>query len=559
VSVHAGPYTRGLARRLVEAEETIKALLSGQIDAIVEASGETPILLAKAQEALRASEAQYRQIVETTTDGIIKLDIEERMVFVNRRFAEMLGYEPGDIVGMSVFAVMSAAATALMTESVLRRRAGSQDALDTTLRHKDGSEIAVNIVASSMLNGDGQYVGNLGVVRDVTERTKLQAQLMVSDRMASVGTLAAGVAHEINNPLTAVIGNLDVVIESVVSTTGERPSSMSPERMGVWLRENVEEPLVEARDAAERVRLIVRDLKIFSRSPAEEPTGPVDVERVMESSLRMAWNEIRHRARLVKVYGRVPHVGVNEARLGQVFLNLIVNGAQAIQEGRAEDNEIRVTTSLSGERVVIEVSDTGAGIPPEIIGRIFDAFFTTKAVGIGTGLGLAICHRIVTDMGGGLTVESEVGKGSTFRVALPVYRERTTELAPVDVAPSTGRRGRILVVDDEALVLRVVERSLSAEHEIATVTSAAEALALCTSGAKFDLILCDLIMPDMTGMDLHREIARVAPEMVDRMIFLTGGAFTPGARQFLSEIAREHIEKPFELASLREVVRRYLE
>ena len=560
MSVHAGPYTRGLARRLVEAEETIKALLSGQIDAIVEASGETPILLAKAQEALRASEEQYRQIVETTTDGIIKLDVEERMVFVNSRFAEMLGYESGDIVGMSVFAVMSAAATALMTESVLRRRAGSQDALDTTLRHKDGSEIAVNIVASSMLNGEGQYVGNLGVVRDVTERRKLQAQLMVSDRMASVGTLAAGVAHEINNPLTAVIGNLDFVIENVTTTSAERPSSMSPERIDAWLRQNVAEPLVEARDAAERVRLIVRDLKIFSRSPVEvEPRGPVDVEKVMESSLRMAWNEIRHRAHLVKVYGRVPDVAVNEARLGQVFLNLIVNGAQAIAEGHAEDNEIRVTTSLSGERVVIEVSDTGAGIPPAIIGRIFDAFFTTKEVGGGTGLGLAICHRIVTDMGGYLTVESEVGKGSTFRVTLPVCRENATEVALAEVAPSAVRRGRILVVDDEELVLRLVERSLSADHDVVTVSSAREALALCVSGARFDVILCDLMMPDMTGMDLHRELARVAPELVDRMVFLTGGAFTASARQFLAEVAREHLDKPFELTGLRMLVRRYLE
>ena len=553
------PYTRGLARRLVEAEETIKALLSGQIDAILEASGETPLLLANAQEALRASEEQYRQIVETTTDGIIKLDGAERMVFVNRRFAEMLGYEPGDIVGMSVFAVMSPAATALMTASILRRRAGSQDTLDTTLRHKDGSEIAVNIVASSMLNGDGQYVGNLGVVRDVTERTKLQAQLMVSDRMASVGTLAAGVAHEINNPLTAVIGNLDFVIEDVARATAERSLGMTPERNNAWLRETIQEPLVEARDAAERVKLIVRDLKIFSRSPVEEPRGPIDVEKVMESSLRMAWNEIRHRAHLVKVYGRVLDVAVNEARLGQVFLNLVVNAAQAIQEGQAEDNEIRITTSVKGERVVIEVSDTGAGIPPVIIGRVFDAFFTTKPVGVGTGLGLAICHRIVTDMGGELTVKSEVGRGTTFRVALPVSRENVIRACPVKDVPATGRRGRILVVDVEELVLRVVERSLSEEHDVVTVTSAAAALVLCAAGSRFDMILCDLMMPDMTGMDLHKEIARVAPELLDRMgPFVTGGAFTTRARQFLSEIAGEHVEKPFELGSLRKLVRRYV-
>ena len=450
------------------------------------------------------------------------------MVFVNRRFAEMLGYEPGDIVGMSVFGVMSAAATALMTESVLRRRAGAQDALDTTLRHKNGSEIAVNIVASKMLNGDGEFVGNLGVVRDVTERTKLQAQLLVSDRMASLGALAAGVAHEINNPLTAVVVNVDLVIEEV------------------------------GRDAGEQIRLIVGDLKVFSRSPVEETRGPVDVEKVIESSLRMAANEIRQRAHLVKTYGHVPAVAANEARLGQVFLNLIVNAAQAIQEGRADDNEIRVVTSLKGERVVVEVSDTGAGIPPEIIGRIFEAFFTTKAVGVGTGLGLAICHRIVMDMGGELTVESEVGKGSTFRVALPLSREGKTAAPPAAKISNAGRRGHILVVDDEESVLRVVRRGLSGEHDVVTVTSATEALALCVGGARFDLILCDLMMPDMTGMELHRELARVAPELVARMVFLTGGAFTTRARQFLSEAAHEHVEKPFQIAGLRNLVRRYL-
>ncbi|MDB4979662.1 MAG: multi-sensor hybrid histidine kinase [Myxococcales bacterium] len=559
MNVQSTSHTRGLARRLVEAEDTIKALLSGQIDAIMDASGATPLLLAQAQQALRASEEQYRQIVETTTDGIIKLDIEERMVFVNRRFAEMLGYEPADIVGKSVFAVMSAAATALMTEAVLRRRAGTKDALDTTLRHKDGSEIAVNIVASSMVDEDGQHVGNLGVVRDVTERRKLQAQLMVSDRMASVGTLAAGVAHEINNPLAAVIANVDYVIEGVARAVGDHALPGSAERGEAWLRAEIEEPLADAREAAERVRLIVRDLKIFSRSPVEEPRGPVDVKTVMESSLRMAWNEIRHRAHLVKCYGVVPDVAVNEARLGQVFLNLIVNAAQALHEGHAEQNEIRVSTHLGEERVVIEVSDTGDGIPPEIIGRIFDAFFTTKAVGVGTGLGLAICHRIVTDMGGELTVESEVGRGSTFRVALPIAREKKVDVvAPVEEVSNERRRGRILVVDDEELVLRVVERGLSQDHEVVAVTNAKEALALCAGGERFDMILCDLIMPDMTGMDLHRELSRLAPDLTERMVFLTGGAFTTKARQFLSDIAREHVEKPFDLAGLRALVRRYV-
>jgi CheY-like chemotaxis protein/anti-sigma regulatory factor (Ser/Thr protein kinase) len=279
----------------------------------------------------------------------------------------------------------------------------------------------------------------------------------------------------------------------------------------------------------------------------------------MESSLRMAWNEVRHRARLVKNYGTVRRVWANEARLGQVFLNLIVNAAQALQEGRADHNEIHVVTRLDGERVVIEVSDTGAGIPPEIIGRIFDAFFTTKEVGVGTGLGLAICQRIVTDTGGQLTVESAVGKGTTFRVALPLARKEDSDPPALpEQDPVAGRRGRILVVDDEKLVVRAVQRILSKDHDVVAIAAAEEALALCAGGQSFDLILCDLMMPDMTGMDLHRELSLVAPEQASRMIFMTGGAFTAKARSFLSETPKEHIEKPFDAGNLRAIVQRYL-
>jgi CheY-like chemotaxis protein/anti-sigma regulatory factor (Ser/Thr protein kinase) len=255
----------------------------------------------------------------------------------------------------------------------------------------------------------------------------------------------------------------------------------------------------------------------------------------------------------------VPSVEANEARLGQVFLNLLVNAAQALHEGRAQHNEIRVSSRLVGERVIVEVSDTGVGIPPAIIGRIFDPFFTTKAVGVGTGLGLAICQRIVTDMGGELTVESEVGKGTTFRVTLPVSRgeERDTAV-PVESVPVAGRRGKILVVDDEKLIVSVVKRILSKEHDVVAFVAAKEALALCESGEKFDLILCDLMMPDMTGMDFHRELSLIAPDQANRMIFLTGGAFTAKARNFLSDTPKEHIEKPFDVANLRAIVQRYL-
>ena len=551
--------TGQLAQRLSEAEATIEALVSGQIDAVVDAKSNTPVLLSKAQDALRESEERYRQIVEATTDGIIKLDLLALIDFVNGRFAEMLGYERGELIGMSVFDLMIPAAKGIAAEAFQIRRQSVKDAVDITFSHKDGTEIWVNLAGTPLFDGEGAHVGNVAVVRDVTEQKKLQSQLMVSDRMASVGTLAAGVAHEINNPLAAVIANLDFIAESLGRPVGDGVPAVTPAKSDAWLLEEIKGPLEDAREAAQRVRFIVRDLKIFSRSPVDEPRGAVNVKAIMESSLRMAWNEIRHRAHLVKNYGPVPGVHANEARLGQVFLNLIVNAAQALPEGRAEHNEIRVNTRLDGGRVLIEVSDTGPGIPPEIIGRIFDAFFTTKAVGVGTGLGLAICHRIVTDMGGELTVESEVGKGTTFRVALPIAREEeSTAVAPVEQVLVPGRRGRLLVVDDEELVLRGVKRILSKQHEVVTIAGAKEALALCVGGATFDLILCDLMMPDMTGMDLHRELARVAPEQAKKMIFLTGGAFTETARQFLAGTANEHIEKPFHPANLRAIVQRYL-
>ncbi len=502
------------------------------------------------------SEQQYRQIVEAATEGIIKLDDDDAIVFVNRRFAELLGYEPGAMRGASLYSFMSAAAKLVATQW-LHSPERLKDAIDTVFRDSRGIEISVNLSGTSLSDRDGRHSGNLVMVRDITEHRRLQSQLMVSDRMASVGTLAAGVAHELNNPLAAVIANLDYISESLEQVNVASAGMATATSEARWFLTEIKEPLDDAREAAQRVRLIVRDLKIFSRSPTEEQDGPVDVTAIMESSLRMAWNEIRHRAQVVRNYGVIPDVDANEAGLGQVFLNLVVNAAHAMQEGQAERNKLSVSTQLVGERVVIEVSDTGEGIPPENVGRIFDAFFTTRSAGT-AGLGLAICRQIITDMGGDLTVRTEVGNGTTFRVALPVTRSVDTDAAlPVPDRTST-RRARILVVDDDELVIRSVTRTLAKEHDVVSIAAAKVALARCAAGERFDLILCDLMMPDMTGMDLYRELLRVAPGQASKMIFLTGGAFTPAARLFLSETPQEQLEKPFDYVTLREIVQRHL-
>jgi CheY-like chemotaxis protein/two-component sensor histidine kinase len=366
--------------------------------------------------------------------------------------------------------------------------------------------------------------------------------------MASVGTLAAGVAHEINNPLAAVIANLDMATQEIEDLAQR-----------VTIPRDLVDELHDARVAADRVREIVRDLKIFSRAQ-EERRGAVDVEKVLESTLRMAWNEVRHRARLVKVYKKVPRVDANESRLGQVFLNLIVNAVQAIPEGNYQGNEIRISTQLENDQVVIKVADTGRGMPPEVQRRLFTPFFTTKPVGVGTGLGLAISHRIITQLGGTLTFTSTVGTGTEFRVALPVAEANLptiTQSMPSGAAAK--RRGRVLVIDDEESLVQAIRRYLAQDHEVEAVTSGRAALDLIIAGDRYDVILCDLMMPQITGADLHAEIMRIDPKLAARMVFVTGGAFTETARGFLDHVPNQRIEKPFDLKALRHIVNELIE
>jgi len=213
-----------------------------------------------------------------------------------------------------------------------------------------------------------------------------------------------------------------------------------------------------------------------------------------------------------------------------------------------------VAVAVDG-RVVVEVRDTGSGMSPEAVARLFTPFFTTKPPGRGTGLGLAICHRIVTSLGGEITVESAPGAGSTLRVHLPPARPSESGAAHgPSAATASPRRGRILVVDDEPLILSAIRRSLGTEHEVVTATQAVQALDRITAGERFDVVLCDLLMPNMTGMDLHARLVSAAPDQAEKMIFLTGGAFALRARTFLEQSRNLWIEKPFDPAALRNLI-----
>lgn len=399
--------------------------------------------------------------------------------------------------------------------------------------------------------------------RDITEQKRaeeslsrakalqetLQRQLVFADRMASVGTLAAGVAHEINNPLAVVMANVELIVEELAAAD----PVVLPRQL-----DELRQLATDARQGAERIRKIVRGLKTFSRVEDERWIA-FDVRAVLETAIDMTLNEIRHRARLVKDYREVPLVAGDDGRLVQVFVNLLVNAAQALPVGDSDANEIRVVTSTDAAgRAVIEVHDTGAGIPVAIADRIFDPFFTTKPVGIGTGLGLSICHNIVRGMGGEITVSSEEGRGTSFRITLPASRAPEARAASEAPRPArAARRGVVLVVDDEPAIGGALRRVLRG-HDVTAVTTAREALELLRSGKRFDVIVSDLMMPEMSGMDFHDALVRSFPDHAERVVFVSGGAFTPAASAFLERVPNERIEKPFDPERVREIVQRFV-
>ncbi|MET0342184.1 MAG: response regulator [Polyangiales bacterium] len=386
-----------------------------------------------------------------------------------------------------------------------------------------------------------------------SERKRLASRAVELERIRALGLLVAGVAHEINNPLTYTVGNLELasVRQHAIMASPERAAQLGPK-----LLENIE----SARDGAERIAFIVRLLSAFVRGSSDE-TQPVDVLRAIDAATRLAMQHIRTRARLSVDLGQLPLVRANEARLAQVFLNLLINAAQAIPEGKPEQNEIRIRAVHEDDKVVIEVSDTGCGIAPELVSRIFEPFYTTKPADQGTGLGLSISRDVIVALGGAIGVKSELGQGATFRIELPIADARE-EPAPANnggarPAPqATGAvaKQRILVLDDEPLIGEFLVGALD-EHHVEATTEASEALRL--AGEKsFDLVLCDLRMPRMSGIDFYAELIKRRPDLARAFVLMTGAAIDEELSRFLASQEVPILRKPFEMSELTQCVAR---
>jgi PAS domain S-box-containing protein len=505
-----------------------------------------------AEDALRRANERYQAVLQATQDVVWDWDWGRGQMNWSERLGTVFGHgqsqsgarpswreeqihpEDRDRVHASLV-------------STLERRQVSWTE-EYRFRCGDGSYAHVLDRAVVRYDEAGRPTRLIGAMADMTEQRELSVRLSLADRMATVGRLAAGVGHEINNPLSYVLSNVRFSRE----TLEELPAGSFPDLSEVC------EALKEAEEGSERVRRIVRDLKTLS-SAEDEDVRAVNVREPIESAVTIAENELRHRAQLIRDYAELPPVQGNSGRLAQVLLNLVVNAIEALPDGAVERNEVRITTRAVGkEWVAIEVSDTGPGISSEVRARLFEPFFTTKAVGEGTGLGLSISHQIITRLGGKIEVESELGQGATFRVLLPVAKEALkAEPAPVPQQPSPVGV-RLCIIDDDPLVGRGIQRMLGREFSITNFVSPRKAFEWLTEGGSCDLIFCDLMMPEMTGMELYRALIAKAPELRERILFMTGGAFTPGASEFLQELKEPYLEKPLDPATVLDFIRERL-
>ena len=523
------------------------------------------------EEAVRRSEASFRSMIELLPEGVV-VHRGGRILYINPEGVRRLAYTRAEeLVGRPVAEIIHPDERADLAGRLARIAATGEplELHEYRLLKRDGSLMTAEVVSLQMMFDGAPAV--VALSRDVTEQRHLQAQLAQADRLASMGLLAAGVAHEINNPLTYMLLNLERIVRELPEVygvldrlQGELAASLGgPAAAALLARagapaaieqvQGLAERAREAASGARRVAKIAGDLKVFARADSDERVA-VSVNALMSQAIDIAANELRFRASIQRSYGEVPFVMANAGRLTQVFLNLLVNAAHAIEEGAPKENTVQITTRRHDGEVWIEITDSGCGIPREHLDRLFDPFFTTKAAGLGSGLGLSICANIARAHGGRIEVTSEPGRGSRFTVCLPASAATDVASTPDSIPPPSSiepaRRARILVVDDERPMRTTLAALLSDRYDVVTADSGAAAIGVLKKDSAFDAVLCDLMMPDVSGVDVYAWIQTDAPALAQKVVFMTGGAFTSRARDLLERVPDRQLEKPFELSAL---------
>jgi PAS domain S-box-containing protein len=518
-------------------------------------------------EQVVALEAANRQLVDNLPVVVARFDRESGATsFVNAAVERVLGIVPADAVGIP--GVQGMLADPLERAGFEAARAQAARGLDTTwqdrrYQHADGRVLTMRERVYPVFDPEGMVRAIELIAYDVTTEIESRNALIQADRLASIGSLAAGIAHEINNPVAFLV--LAAAQIGRLLELSREPNTGAEAR----LREMAQ----ELGEASGRIANIVGELKLFTRMSDTASRIPIDVNRVLQTALTLTSAELRRRARLDVALSDVPLAPGVYASLGQVFVNLLINAAHAIdakgESSPATANVVSLTSGVSNGTIVVRVSDTGVGIEPERLPRIFDPFFATKASGHGVGLGLAIAYDLVRRVGGDIRVRSTPRQGTTFEVILPVEAAPESSEPPRPMDPAASRASqppspsrpplpRVLIIDDELSLVKALSRQLQGRFQVDTASTAAEALAKLAS-QDFDAIVCDLRMPDQSGPAIYEAALMRSARQASRFIFTTGGSYgmeDDGLHERAAATGRPVLEKPFDGQTFERVVSR---
>lgn len=496
----------------------------------------------EAQEGLRRSEAQFRAVAETIPCALFIYQGTQR-VYVNRWAERLTGYTQEELLSGD-FDIVHPDYQNGVRERVVARERGEQvgSVYELKIRTKDSGDRWV-LVSTATTEFDGRSAA-LGTAIDITDRKRAEAELLrqaaslaQTEKLAAMGSLLAGVAHELNNPLAVIVGHSHLLGRGLEGATAERAAKISA--------------------AAERCARIVKNFLALARQRPPERQR-VHLKKVVEEALELVAYSLNAFGIevVLDLPSDLPALWADPHQLHQVMVNLITNAQHALRERPAGHRRLVVGIGMHDERTAcIEIADTGPGIPAEIVSRVFEPFFTTKPAGEGTGLGLSLCRGIVESHGGTMRLHTEVGQGTSFRIELPITRAQveTPTVAPeAPMSPSVG--ARVLVVDDEpALGAMVAELLTSLGHQVEVVTDGQHALERLAA-SRYDVILSDLRMPGVDGPTLYAEVQKRHPGQERCFVFLTGDTFTGGTAEFLERSGVPSLSKPFTLDEIERVV-----
>ncbi|HEV8381892.1 MAG TPA: PAS domain S-box protein [Gemmatimonadales bacterium] len=484
----------------------------------------------RAQETLARSEARYRHLVESASDAIVTLDANGRFTTVNHAAENISGYKREELVGQWFAPMLPDDDLPKALGHFQQALAGETGLFESQFYRKDGEVRTISITYSTPQKDEEV----LCLIRDVTDQKMLQEQLIQSEKMSAIGQLVSGVAHELNNPLAGISAFAQLLLAEKRFPPDQRTAA--------------ETIYSEARRASR----IVQNLLTFARQHKAEKV-PTAINQVLDDTLELRGYELRVRGIDVRrEYDEsIPETMADAHQLQQVFLNLITNAEQAMEQKDGHHHRLTVRTRRNGEAIRIEVEDTGAGIPANLIERIFNPFFTTKPTGSGTGLGLSISLGIVREHEGRIWAENSPQGGARFIVEVPVTEARLSgEHAAVAQLQALGSDSlRVLVVDDEASVRVSLQRYLAGKgHQVETTASGEDAL-VRLKGTKYDAVILDMRMPDLSGEQLFERLRSNDPSHAERVIFTTGDLVNEQMRRFLDGTGRPCVSKPFEFAS----------